>query len=323
MLRNSSGRSARAQRASSVRVIYEPTKRAWRTLYHRPDDISPSTQPRNSPASIQRGNPPRPSWLLHSQCRSITHIVDQPGGSSSCPVYYTRASAILRARSNESDVWLLHAWYLARIKRPYVNSRPRGGSRNVFSRVRCTGNEEALTYYTCTLNIYVMYNTAICSRDICINLIRNSRFRGFPPAGTADYRATNRKHFTHPGAFADRGARRRTKCTRGKRIEWGVNLFKWINASAPRNIAKSFFTFSRNFYANRRTIIDGSISSPPSVRPKTTAIRFSDKFTRYPLVSPALWRVLRHRWSLRGKNLSWKIEVPRNNCSIRSDRDSR
>lgn len=49
----------------------------------------------------------------------------------------------------------------------------------------------------------------------------------------------------------------------------------------------------RNFYANQRTIIDGSISSLPSVRPKTMAIRFSDKFYPLPSRVVALWRVLR------------------------------
>lgn len=57
---------------------------------------------------------------------------------------------------------------------------------------------------------------------------------------------------------------------------------------------KIVFHIFRNFYANRRTIIDGSISSLPSVRPKTMAIRFSDKFFPLPSRVAALWRVLRH-----------------------------
>ena len=56
---------------------------------------------------------------------------------------------------------------------------------------------------------------------------------------------------------------------------------------------KIVFHIFRNFYANRRTIIDGSISSLPSVRPKTMAIRFSDKFFPLPSRVAALWRVLR------------------------------
>jgi len=46
---------------------------------------------------------------------------------------------------------------------------------------------------------------------------------------------------------------------------------------------KIVFHIFRNFYANRQTIIDGSISSLPSVRSKTMAIRFSDKFFPLPV----------------------------------------
>lgn len=56
---------------------------------------------------------------------------------------------------------------------------------------------------------------------------------------------------------------------------------------------KIVFHIFRNFYANRRTIIDSSISSLPSVRSKTMAIRFSDKFFPLPSRVAALWRVLR------------------------------
>lgn len=99
-----------------------------------------------------------PFWLLHNQCRSITHIVDQPGGSSSYSVCYTRTSVILHARPNESDVWLFHAWYLARIKCRYVNSRPHGErTTKVAKRIlTCTmsENEETLIYIIYSKHIY-------------------------------------------------------------------------------------------------------------------------------------------------------------------------
>jgi len=118
---------------------------------------------------------PRPSWLLHNQCRSITHIVDPPGGSSSFLVCYTR---VCDTPCAAEWVWRLT---IARMisgahKMPLCKFPPAWrtpcGSCEMYSHVYNTLSEKPLLLYVLWyIYIYIYIYMEIYSYDICINLI--------------------------------------------------------------------------------------------------------------------------------------------------------